>query len=396
MLSIRNHFLQVSLGLLLLFQSCETEIDIIAPQRDVTIIYGLLEADRFRHFIRINKIFVGETAASELAKENGINEYAPNELSARIIELNKDSAETGNQWDLIRSTITNKQDGAFNSDSNVIYYFDATLNADRIYKIVCDINIEGEEPRVVTASTNLVGNQSTFGSGIEQVRLINPNLSGVNSSNGGQDRSLDEVSLVNNTNYAEDFAVTWTSARGGFRYTSYMRFYYTEFSRSQGTKIKRDSVTMSFSSRSFDQDQGEVRFPSKNAEDFYSRVGSQVDDTEPDSDIERIVSDTLQFFLEVANEELATYIEVNQPISDVAQERPEYTNVKNGLGVFASRLVVSTRSGVPQTDGRIMDRFTLEELLYANLVGTGNYTANKNFSRPGRCVINPATGPRCQ
>ena len=153
---------------------------------------------------------------------------------------------------------------------------------------------------------------------------------------------------------------------------------------------------MSFSSRSFDQDQGEVRFPSKNAEDFYSRVGSQVDDTEPDSDIERIVSATLQFFLEVANEELATYIEVNQPISDVAQERPEYTNVKNGLGVFASRLVVSTRTGVPQTDGRIMDRFTLEELLYANLVGTGNYTANKNFSRPGRCVINPATGPRCQ
>ncbi len=58
MLSIRNHFLQVSLGLLLLFQSCETEIDIIAPQRDVTIIYGLLEADRFRHFIRINKILL--------------------------------------------------------------------------------------------------------------------------------------------------------------------------------------------------------------------------------------------------------------------------------------------------------------------------------------------------
>ena len=39
---------------------CETDIDIIAPKRDVTVIYGLLEPNQTRHYIRINRAFIGE------------------------------------------------------------------------------------------------------------------------------------------------------------------------------------------------------------------------------------------------------------------------------------------------------------------------------------------------
>jgi hypothetical protein len=39
----------------------------------------------------------------------------------------------------------------------------------------------------------------------------------------------------------------------------------------------------------------------------------------------------------VANEELATYLEINSPVTGVIQERPEYTNINGGLGLFASR-----------------------------------------------------------
>ena len=42
---------------------------------------------------------------------------------------------------------------------------------------------------------------------------------------------------------------------------------------------------------------------------------------------DRVASDTLQFFLEVADNTLATYIEVNQPATEILQEQPEYTNV---------------------------------------------------------------------
>ena len=45
----------------------------------------------------------------------------------------------------------------------------------------------------------------------------------------------------------------------------------------------------------------------------------------------------LDFELTVANDELSTYLEINSPITGVIQERPEYTNINGGLGLFASR-----------------------------------------------------------
>jgi hypothetical protein len=41
--------------------------------------------------------------------------------------------------------------------------------------------------------------------------------------------------------------------------------------------------------------------------------------------------------LTLGNSDLKSYIEVNSPSSGVAQERPIYTNVSNGIGLFASR-----------------------------------------------------------
>ena len=39
----------------------------------------------------------------------------------------------------------------------------------------------------------------------------------------------------------------------------------------------------------------------------------------------------------VANTELATYLDVSAPVTNIIQERPGYTNVNGGLGLWASR-----------------------------------------------------------
>jgi len=41
--------------------------------------------------------------------------------------------------------------------------------------------------------------------------------------------------------------------------------------------------------------------------------------------------------LTMGNNDLKSYIEVNSPSTGVVQERPIYTNVSNGIGLFASR-----------------------------------------------------------
>jgi hypothetical protein len=386
--------------------SCETDIAVIAPKRDVTIIYGLLEANQFRHYIRINKAFVGEEAAAEMAMQNGINEYSDSEMAAQIIELEADElTPTGKTWPLIATKIYSKEEGDFNNDSNKVYYFDANLDVDKTYKIECLVNIEGEEPKTVTAVTNLLGNKSADG-GIEQIRLNKPRLSGNSSTNGGSDRTNDEVAFVNNTDFAPGFEVAWTATDGGALYTSYFRLYYRDYDLNTNT-VSLDSVTLSVGSKNFEGKQGQVTFPGVNTKDYYSSLGRRVEDldTAVVRNIKRVVSDTLQFFLEIGNKELTTYIEVNQPTTGVVQERPEYTNVENGIGIFASRLVVSTRSNSIYETGRILDNRSCEELLYSNLPRipdpiSGNvdpmYTASKSFTIPGRCLVDPATGPRCQ
>jgi hypothetical protein len=377
------------------FQGCETDIDIIAPQRDVTVIYGLLEADRERHFIKINRAFVGEDSATVLAAKEGVNEYASNEMSAKVLEINSICEEL-NSWDLIETYGTGKEDGAFFSDSNKIYYFDAQLNANMLYRLECTVNIDGEDEKKVTATTDVIG-QATDGGGINQVILNKPKKSGSSSTNGGSDRNKQEVSLVSSNDYASGFEVEWSEVSGGVLYTSYLRMFYREFNTTTGG-VTVDSVTLAIGSKNFEKSGSVIQFPGIGTEDYFATIGRRVEDfdTTEIRNVKRVVSDTIQFYLEVANKELSTYIEVNQPISGVVQDRPEYTNVSNGIGIFGSRVVASTRTASVLTDGRILDNRTMEELLYSNLPQTGGYTAPKSFTRPGRCTVNPATGPTCQ
>lgn len=376
---------------LLSFSGCETDIDVIAPKRDMTIIYGLLEANKTRHHIRINRSFVGEEAASVLATKPGINEYADDELQARIIELFEDGTPSGATWELQSMFIDSKDEGTFNNDSNKIYYFDATLDVERLYKIECKIKVDGEEEKTVTATTDILGSKAANG-GLEQLVLVRPKRSGSGSTNQGSDRTSDEVVFVIPSGYAPEFQVQWSGAKGGVRYTTYARLYYKDVDPVAGEVIRKDSVTLPMGTREFAPDAGNASF-SVNTQDIYSTIGIEVPDHAITDDFIRIVSDTLQFFVEIANEELSTYIAINQPITEVVQERPEYTNIDNGIGIFASRLVASTRHSNPLLTGRILDNRSMEELLYSNASGSGGYTVTKNFTND-RCVVS-ITGPNC-
>lgn len=385
-------FMSVRLFLLLVVSTwlvgCETEIEVIGPKRDVTVIYGLLESTASRHYVRINKAFVGEDSASVLAAESGINEYSEDEIMARVREYNDNREATGNEWELTRTIITDKQEGAFASDSNVVYYFDAALNPSYFYEIVCNVNVDGEDEKVVSATTDLLGELAANGT-VEEVRLVKPALTGNNQGGpNGTDRTKDEVRLVVNSNYASQLKVEWSYVEDGFKFTSYARFYYTDF-YDDGTKV-RDSVLLPVGSAGFTE--SNISF-SVNTEDWYAAIGTAVPDFDPNGGYVRQASDTLQFFLDVANEELSTYIEINQPASGVLVDKPEYTNVSNGIGIFASRLLSTTRDKTTVLQsGRIMDNPSLEELLFSNLPDSPRHTANKGFTLPGRCNASSCGG----
>jgi hypothetical protein len=90
------------------------------------------------------------------------------------------------------------------------------------------------------------------------------------------------------------------------------------------------------------------------------------------------IARALDFVLIVANEQLAIYLDVNAPVTGVIQERPEYSNINGGLGLWASRTTEGV-FGLGYTTG------TIEHLQ------EGDDTAELNF-----CTPNPFSNYTCQ
>ena len=52
----------------------------------------------------------------------------------------------------------------------------------------------------------------------------------------------------------------------------------------------------------------------------------------------------LDMLMTVGSEDLETYINVNKPITGIVQERPQFTNINNGIGIFSSRYTYAERN----------------------------------------------------
>ena len=62
-----------------------------------------------------------------------------------------------------------------------------------------------------------------------------------------------------------------------------------------------------------------------------------------DDSVVRIFS-TIDLVMTVGTEDLNTYIQVNEPLSTINQQRPLFTNIENGLGLFSSRFTYSVNN----------------------------------------------------
>ncbi len=80
-------------------------------------------------------------------------------------------------------------------------------------------------------------------------------------------------------------------------------------------------------------------YTSYNGDAFYAWVQTQVPYTDPNEESKVLSRYTgnLDFMISVAAPELNTYMEVNEPSNSIVQERPDYSNLTNGIGIFSSR-----------------------------------------------------------
>ena len=285
-----------------IFTSCDTDFDVNAEWEEVTVVYGLLDAgDEMKtQQIKISKAFLGKMDALQMAQFADSINFDQGELAVKVIRVKNNG---------IRDTITLdevptlRNDGVFN-DSIIVYTFENNnfLNSNSEYELLIKNNITGNE---VSSITDVIsgfdfdmGNGYPFGviktwipGSPSATEFASANLTwGQNYPDKGEQYQIDLIFNYKENNIAKDLIYTSLVLEG----TSQYAFEGEKFFNFLKNELVRDPLI-------------EREFLSI---DLVMTVGSQ---------------------------DLKTYRIINEEITGIVQERPQFTNINNGIGLFSSR-----------------------------------------------------------
>ena len=302
-----------------LFFSCDSKLQVNAAWKDITVVYGLLNQNDTVHYLKITKAFLGEGNALMFATIPDSSNY-PDKLDVKLEGWEKTSQydSTLKQTILFDTiTITNKEKG---TDSAIFYYplqlvYKSAgfvhLNQNYLYKLSIKRKSTGKE---ITAQTPLVNKITS----IEQPHAYPAKASFI-------------PGMVNQ--------LVFTTVKGGKRYQVVGRFYYLETSSTDTTSKYVDWVI--FSDIKTDNTKGgetlSLTYP---CDAFYTVIGNGIHADIANNNLPgglKRVAYKMEYIFTVAGDDLNTYMEVTEPSYTIVQERPPYTNIVNGIGLFSAR-----------------------------------------------------------
>jgi hypothetical protein len=356
------------------FTRCTTDVDLTAPYVSIPVVFGLLDAEADTQWVRINRTWLGDGDQTQIALISDSSEYETSRLSTRFVEV-VNEIDT-RVFELKDTLLQNKdEDGVFFAPEHQAYYAatlgNESLNPDALYRleIVIDDSID------VKAVTNMisvsVGNIQQPPAGLNNIKL--------NFANVGPSQVV-----------YPNYPFKWRSTAGASRYDAVLLVHFIEhywaddfqtvLDSSRARTIEMPIGTVDPSSDVGNQEleklfDGRVFFTTLSTRlDKNIRITRELGVWDADSQIAR----AFDFLLIVANETLAIYLDVNAPVTGIIQERPEYSNVSGGLGLWASRTTQGVFGLGYTTD-------TIEHLQ------EGDDTAELNF-----CTPNPFSDYTCQ
>jgi len=353
-----------------LFTQCSTEVDLTAPYQDITVVYGLLDQTQDIQFIKINKAFLGDAALADMAAVRDSVEYDEGQiLSKRVEEWNGNTLLR--EWELKDTLVeavnpTIFYDPAITDPLRTVFYFETPSNfsPDNEYRLV--VEFEDATKETVTASTVLITNS----------------LTGI--TNPPQNNPAPQITFANNlssiNNVYPDFRFRWLPEDGAKRYELSLEFTYIENLWTD----ESHTTLVSSEQKIFNWGLGSVIVPENigsdnlekivNGEQFYTLLASSLESNPLitrevgvlNEDIAANYYSVFNFVLAVGDNDLNSYIEFSEPVTSLAQERPQWTNVNNGQGLFSSRII-------QMSDNVKIENNSLRELC------TGQHTFDLNF-----------------
>lgn len=283
---------------------CSTDVDNYATYKDISIVYGMIEPGADTTWIKISRAYLGPGNALLIAKEPDSSNY-PGKLDAKLIKV-KGANETIIQLDTLTRTDKLAGDSIFYFPQQKLYYTTSSVDPAAEYRLVVNKGDDAE----VSSLTRVV---QSFGLTFPTNRI--------------------------NFHSTTTTAIRWVSAVNGKRYEAKLVFYYKELLPDNPDTLYKTLTWDLGMLRSSNTNGGENMEILINGEEFYTRLGGQMENI---LNVKRWAG-PVDIFVSCGADELSTYIDVNAPSNSIIQEIPEYTNIENGFGIFSSRLTSSRR-----------------------------------------------------
>ncbi|MBP7496245.1 MAG: DUF4249 family protein [Bacteroidales bacterium] len=306
--------------LLLNINSCKKDIDVNAKWKDITVVYGLLNQNDTAHYVRISKAFLGEGNANVMARKTDSTDYPIEIMDVKLEEWSNNAFVRDYQ---MTPRTVDKEKGVFGDSldpKQIVYKTKAKLSTDKKY---------------ILKITNLKTGKIIKG----ETELIN---------------DFFITKPVTKVSFVGQIESEWYSAKNGRTYQVSIRFYFDEI----------DKKTLVFTPRYIDWSLSTHTVSSLNGntkmtaliprEGFYMNVASQL---EVNKKIARKPG-KIHFIVWVASDDYNTYLEMSKPSNTIVQEKPIFTNIDNGIGIFSCRYNKVRELTLSRYDSLVNGRYT--------------------------------------
>ncbi len=299
------YLVAILLTTILVSSSCSNEVDINDDYKEISIVYGLLDQSESRHFVKLTKAFQTEGNVYLAAADQANSQYDPNDVEMWLEEY---SINGGFIKSIPMDTvlITKKDSGAFYFPNQLVYATKegVKLSQNKEYRLKAKIKSSGN---VVEASTKII-----------------------------DDFNIDKpISLVKYADFSGNYShnVQFYSPEKGKLYQLVIRFFYTEVEPS-GQQTSHFVDWKLNKEKSKTTKGGEKMNFEFMGVSFYDNLAATI---EPAENGLKRWADSLDYIINVADENFTIYMDVNSPSTSIVQDKPAYSNIANGFGIFASR-----------------------------------------------------------
>ncbi len=318
-----------------LFNSCKNDLHILAPYKESVSVYGILNPQDTIQMIRINKIFLGEGNAYTMAQVSDSVNYKPGVLTVSLQRFDANGVQQPTTKGstkteiILRDTViqlASTSSQVFNPNQRLYITSDRLFNSGT-YKLKIYNN---ETKNVFTSQTVMVDTVRMTG-GYDPIRWPfypvpygsgNPTFWYLDYSNPVTSRTVRFVSIAN--------------AR---EYTCIIHFHYKD-SILGNSVLQPHTVDIVLPSvKSSGLGGGELLAVGFTSGDIYAAVEGAINKAGDPTNLAGRHVTHLDFQVTAGAQEYSDFLQISAPSTSVAQDKPTYTNIDGGFGIFSSKSI---------------------------------------------------------